>query len=40
MNEVFVNEVHVLLHLFASFFGIVRESILHVPEVFSLEKIV
>jgi hypothetical protein len=40
VNEVFVDDVDVLFHLFASFFGIVRESILHVPEVFSLEKIV
>jgi hypothetical protein len=40
MNEVFVDDVHVRFHLFASFFGIVSESILHVPESFSLEKIV
>jgi len=40
VNEVFVDDVDLLFHLFVSFFGTVREPILHIPEIFNLEKIV
>jgi hypothetical protein len=40
VNEVFEDDVDLLFHLFVSFFGIVRESSLHLQEIFSLEKIV